>query len=281
MVNVVNIGGNAFFIFVLRIGVTGAALSTLISRTCAAAVLLGMLIANPRSPVSLSGLWKIGLRRSMIRNILNVGIPSGVESSMFQIGRLATQRIFTLFGTAAIAANAVTGVINSISFMPGSAYGIALLTVVGQCVGAGDYGEAKKQAAKILKLSYLTLFIMSGLIFIFAGPLTGLFGLSPEARGMAKTFLQVHCFFMITFWTLSFALPNALRAAGDARFVMIAATVSMWTVRVCGAYLLVFPCKIGPLGVWLAMGGDFICRGACYLTRWLGGKWQGKRVIQE
>jgi Na+-driven multidrug efflux pump len=217
----------------------------------------------------------------MIRNILNVGIPSGLESSMFQIGRLLTQRIFTSFGTRAFAANAIASVVNSFSFMPGMAYGMALITIVGQCVGAGDYGAAKKQTARIMKISYLTLFIISGLIYIFMEPLIGLFSLSPEAHSMAKSFLRVHCISMALGWPLSFGLPNALRAAGDARYVMIVAVVSMWTVRVSAAYLLVYPLGVGPLGVWLAMGADFVVRGTCYLTRWRRGAWQTKRVIDD
>jgi putative MATE family efflux protein len=281
VVNVLNIGGNAFFIFGLKIGVAGAALSTLISRTAAAVILMVMLILNRRDPISLAGLSKIKISGKMTRHILDVGIPSGLESSMFQIGRLLTQRIFTTFGTAAIAGNAIAGVINSISFMPGMAYGMVLLTVVGQCVGAGDYGAAKKNTVKIMKMSYLTLFVMNLLIYVFMEPLISLFSLSGEAHNYAKQFLRVHCIFMTLSWAMGFALPNALRAAGDARFVMIAATVSMWTVRVSAAYLLCYVLGAGPLGVWLAMGGDFVCRGTCYLVRWRGGKWQNKKVIDD
>jgi putative MATE family efflux protein len=281
LVNILNIGGNAFFILGLRIGVAGAALSTLISRTAAAVILLTMLILNRRDPISLSGIFKFKYVRSMVHNILNVGIPSGLESSMFQIGRLLTQRIFPTFGTAAIAGNAIASVINSFSFMPGTAFGIALLTVVGQCVGAGDYQSAKKNTAKIMKFSYLTIFVMNLGIYIFMEPLISLFSLSGEAHRMAKLFLQVHCVSMVLGWSMSFGLPNALRAAGDARYVMIVATVSMWIVRVSAAYLLSYVFKVGPLGVWLAMGGDFLCRGTCYLVRWLGGKWQEKRVIED
>jgi putative MATE family efflux protein len=279
LVNVVNIGGNVFFIYGLRIGVAGAALSTLLSRSIAAFVSLGLLVRNRAAPVSLSGILKVRLVRPMIRNILNVGIPSGLESSMFQIGRLLTQRIFTSFGTWAFAANAIASVINSFSFMPGMAYGMALLTIVGQCVGAGDYAAAKKQTARIIKISYVTLVIISALIYIFLEPLISLFSLSPEAHEAAKSFLRIHCISMAAGWPLSFGLPNALRAAGDARYVMIVATVSMWSVRVSAAYLFVYPLGIGPLGVWLAMGADFAVRGTCYLSRWLRGTWQTKRVI--
>jgi putative MATE family efflux protein len=280
LVNVLNIGGNAVFIFVLRIGVVGAALSTLISRTAAAAALITLLVVNKTSPISLAGLHRVTVLPRMIRSIMNVGIPSGLESSMFQIGRLATQRIFTTFGTAAIAANAIASVINSFSFMPGQAYGFALLTVVGQCVGAGDYVQAKSQTAKIIKATYVTLFIICAGIYLFMDPLVGLFNLNPSSQEMAKAYLRIHCISMAIGWPCSFALPNALRAAGDSRFVMWAATISMWVVRVSGAYLLTYTLGFGPLGVWLGMGADFICRGTCYLTRWHGGKWQKMKVIE-
>jgi len=281
LVNILNIAGNAFLIYGLKIGVAGAALSTLMCRMIVALITTYMLNRSVGSPISLSGLFDFRIVRSMIRNILNVGVPSGLESSMFQIGRLLTQRIFTFFGTVAIAANAVTSVINSFSFMTGNAYGIALLTIVGQCIGAKDTAQAKKQTLKIMKLSYITMFVVSIFVFVCATPLIGMFKLSPEARSMARTFLHVHCISMAVGWPVSFALPNALRAAGDARFVMIAATISMWTVRVIAAYLFTFTLGIGPLGVWLAMGADFLVRGAFYCSRWLGGKWQEKNVITE
>jgi putative MATE family efflux protein len=280
LVNVVKIGIGVIFIYGLKMGVAGAALSTLIGRSLAAFILSFMLIHNKRGQVSLKGLFKIQLVRPTLRSIFNVGIPSGLESSMFQVGRLLTQRIFTGFGTAAMAANAVASVINSFSFMPGMAYGMALLTVVGQCVGAGDYKAAKHYTAKILKLAFLTMFVMNLGIYIFMDSLVSIFNLNPESHQMAKYFLRVHCISMVIGWVFSFALPNALRAAGDARYVMIVATISMWTVRVSAAYLLTF-LGVGPISVWLAMGGDFIVRGSCYLFRWRRGSWQNKKVLSD
>jgi putative MATE family efflux protein len=280
VVNIVNIGGNAFFIFVLKIGVVGVAISTLLSRTAAAVILASLLIVKRRYPISLAGLHRIKFVRSMARSILNVGIPSGLESSMFQIGRLLTQRIFTTFGTAAMAANAIASVVNSFSFMPGMAFGMALLTIVGQCVGAGDYAAARRYTAKIMKLTYVTIFVISCLVFIFMDPLVGIFNLSSGAHDLAMSFLKVHCISMAIGWAMSFALPNAPRAAGDARYVMLAASISMWTVRVSAAYLITYVFGLGPVGVWIAMGGDFIVRGTCYFLRWLSGKWQGKKVIE-
>ena len=281
LANALSIGGNVIFIFGLGIGVLGAALSTLISRIIAAAIAGAMLYRNDKSHVSLSGLFNVRIVSSMMKNIFNVGIPGALESSMFMIGKLLTQRIFVAFGRSAMAANAIAGVINSLSFMPGSAFGIAIMVVVGQCVGAGDYTAAKKQAAKILKLAHVFLFGMSTLTFIFMEQLVSLFNLSPEAHELAMSFLRIHCISMALGWSMSFILPSALRAAGDARYVMIIAIISMWTVRVSAAYFFVFALGLGPLGVWIAMGADFAVRGVSYFLRWIRGKWQEKRVITD
>jgi putative MATE family efflux protein len=281
MVNVINIGGNAIFLFVFKLGVMGVALSTLISRAAAACVLVTLLVRNRRYPITLAGISKPKFVPPMVRNILNIGIPSGLESSMFQLGRLLTQRIFTVFGTTAIAANAIASVINSFSFMPGTAFGMALLTVVGQCIGAQDYEAAKKYTKKIMIYAYICIFTMSSLIFIFIEPVVSFFNLSGEAHDLVKVFLRIHCISMALGWALSFAMPNALRAAGDARYVMIIATISMWTIRVSCSYLFTFTFKMGPLGVWLAMGGDFMFRGCAYLHRWVQGKWREKKVIED
>jgi Na+-driven multidrug efflux pump len=163
--------------------------------------------------------------------------------------------------------------------MPGQAYSFALITIVGQCMGAADINAAKVNTKKIMKLSYATLFILNLIIYIFMDNLISLFNLSGEAHNYAVLFLRVHCISMTIGWAPSFAMPNALRAAGDAKYVMWVAAISMWTVRVLAAYLLSFVFKVGPLGVWLGMGLDFLVRGTCYCTRWAGGKWQSKHVL--
>jgi putative MATE family efflux protein len=281
LVNIMNIGGNAILIYGFHLGAAGAALSTLLSRVAAAFILTAMLMSGTKKPICLAGLFRIKLEPSLIRSILNVGIPSGLESSMFQFGRLLVTRIFTVFGTAAIAANAITSVINSICFMPGMAYCMALLTIVGQCVGAGNYPGARRYTIKIIKICYVSLTTLSMINFIFMEPIVSLFHLRPEAHEMAKSFLTVHCITLALCWPLSFAVPSALRAAGDARFCMGVAIISMWFVRVSAAYLLAYPLGLGPIGVWIAMGGDFILRSVCYTLRWRGNKWQTKRVIGE
>jgi putative MATE family efflux protein len=283
LVNLINIGGNALLIYVCRLGVAGAALATLVSRIVAALTLTSMLMTPGASvrfrTVSLRGLFKVSLAPPVIKSILRVGIPSGVESSMFQIGKVLVSRIFPAFGTTAIAANAAATALAAFSFMSAQACALAILTVVGRCIGAGDYGGAKRNNRKLMLVSYGTVLFLSLITVIFLDSVAGFFRLSPESHAMAKRFLLCHSIVAPLFWPASFTLPNALRAAGDTRYVMITASVSMWLVRVCGAYLMAYPLGFGPIGVWYAMFADWTLRTACYVFRWRGERWKEKRVI--
>jgi len=279
LVNIINIGGNALFIYGMGLGVAGAALSTLIGRMIAAAVLTYLLMQDWLNIINLKGITKIKFEPDMIKRIFNIGIPSGLETSMFQIGKILITRIFTAFGTAAIAANAVGATINSIAFMPGSGFGMGLMIIAGQCIGAGDYEGVRQQTKKILKLSYMTYFLINIHILIFMNQIIGLFNLSAEAHQMCVVFLRIHCITSTLFWCPSFVLPNVLKAAGDARYIMIVAASTMWIVRVCSAYLMAFPMGLGPKAVYIAMGADFLFRGIFFTTRYLNGRWKEKRVI--
>ncbi|MDR1352690.1 MAG: MATE family efflux transporter [Treponema sp.] len=279
LVNAINIGGNAVFIFGFNWGVAGAGLATLICRITAAAVLTVMLIQSRNSAISLSGIFNIQIRAGMVRSILKVGIPSCLENSMFQIGKIMASRIFTSFGTAAIAANAIAAVINSFTFMPAQAFGMAMLTVVGQCVGAGDYSAAKRNAGKLMKSSYGSVFLLSVLTALLMNPVLNAFGLTEEAARIAVILLWIHIISTPVSWPASFILPNALRAAGDARYCMISAGISMWAVRVLFSYILAYPFGMGPPGVWIAMVLDWCFRAVCYVLRFRSGKWKEKRVI--
>jgi len=279
LLNIFTIGGNALFIYVLKLGVAGAAITTLIGRIVTAVILIRLLMKDKTRSINLYGITKIKLAPDMIKRILNIGIPSGLEASMFQVGKILVTRIFTVFGTAAIAANAVGATINSIAFMPGSGFGMGLLIVVGQCIGAADYLAAKRFTKKIMILSYITYLIININIFIFMNQIISIFNLSAEAHGYCATFLRIHCVTSTLFWCPSFVLPNALKAAGDAKYVMIVAVSTMWFVRVCLAFVLAYPLGLGPAAVYIAMGADFLFRGIFFTKRWLSNKWIEKKVI--
>jgi len=279
IVNIINVGGNALFIYVMKLGVGGAALSTLISRVIAAVFLISLLMRSWSQIINLKGITKVKLEPAMIKRILNVGIPSGLETSMFQVGKILITRIFTTFGTVAIAANAVSATINSIAFMPGSGYGMGLLIIAGQCIGAGDYAGAKRYTKKVMIIAYITYLFININVVLFMNQIVGVFNLSEEARRLCVIFLRIHCVTSTLFWCPSFVLPNSLKAAGDARYVMIVAASTMWLVRVCSAYLMAFPLGLGPMAVTIAMGADFLFRGIFFTWRWRNGRWMGKRVI--
>lgn len=276
---VIKVAGNFLFINGMGLGVAGAALSSFFGRGVAAFLLVYFLLGKRQQVVTLNGIMNIKPEPAMIKRILNIGVPSGLETCMFQIGKILVTRIFTAFGTAAIAANAVSATINSIGFMPGSGYGIGLLIIAGQFIGAGDYESAKRYTRKILIMSYLTYFFININIFIFSDAIIGIFNLSPEAHALCKTFIRIHCVMSALFWCLSFVLPNTLKASGDVRYVMIIAACTMWIVRVCSAYILAFPLGLGPVAVPIAMGADFIFRSIFFTARYLRGRWMQKRVI--
>jgi putative MATE family efflux protein len=281
LVNLVNLAGNAILIYGFHMGVAGAAIATLVSRAIAAIVLLSLLKFRAPESISIAGLSKVRLEIPMIRSILNVGIPSALENSVFQIGKILVSRIFTFYGTDAIAANAIASIFITFVVLPGQAAALAMLSIVGQCVGAKAYDDARYLTAKLMKFTHLGIFILGLTIIIFMNPLIGIFSLSEGAMSLAKKYFFIHTLFSPFTWPLSFTLPNALRAAGDVRYSMVVAIITMWTIRVSASYLLSYTLGFGSMGVWYAMVTDWAVRGTFYVIRWKSNKWQSKMVIRN
>ena len=278
LMNGINIVGNAILIYGFNMGVAGAATATLFARILAA-VLMMVLLRNPRYVLSVRDLHKIRIRFDMIRSILRVGVPNGVENSLFQVGKILVSSLIATFGTSAIAANAVANSLCSIAVIPGSALGLAMITVVGQCVGAGDYQQTRHYAGVLMKLSYLAMFITNLLTTVLAGPLVGFYNLSGTTAVMAQHLVIIHSGMAIIFWPASFTLPNALRAAGDAKFTMVVSMLSMWIFRIGFSFLLGQALNMGVEGVWWAMIIDWVARVTCFVLRFKGTRWQEKRLI--
>ena len=276
--NVVHIGCNSIMIYVFHWGVAGAGIASLLSRTLSAYVMY-RLIDSRHYPVwiELSKKWRY--MPDMVRRILNIGIPSGLENGMFHIGRLMTLGIVAGFGTAAIAGNAIASSISNMVMVPGSAIGLAMITVVGQCMGAGEDGQAGKNVVRMMLMTYAAKVVLSAGLLLFAGRLVGLFGLEPAAAELARDLLYSLAIAQVLFWPTSFPLGHALRATGDVRFTMIVSVVSMWAFRVVLSYVLAVQVGLGAIGVWYAMYIDWIARTAAFLIRWRSGRWRSIRVI--
>ena len=277
--NLFNLMMNAIFIYYLRWGVSGAGAASLISRTLGTMLLLFILwhFRSAVSPVFSRG-WR--LDGILIRKILHVGVPAGIEGAIFHIGKLLVQGAVTSCGTTAIAANAVALTITEFLHMPGAGIGLGLITVVGQCVGAREYNQAKRYTRQLVGLAYATMGILNILAFIFAPNIMQLYGIASSTAVTASTILRWHsvvCFFL---WPMGFTMVHALRAAGDVRFPMVLSIASMWVFRVGCSYLLLalFP-RWGVLNVWFAMFLDWLCRATIYFWRYRSNLWIKKRVI--
>ena len=278
LMNLINIAGNAILIYGFNWSVAGAGTATLLSRIVAAICML-VLIRNKENLIYVDKMFRFEFYPDMIRKILSIGVPNGLENGMFQIGKLIIQNLVTTFGTAAIAANAIANSVSSFANIPGAAIGLGLITVVGQCVGAQDYRHAVIYTKRLVTAAYLSMGVLNILLFLFAGPTVGIFNLSAEATASASRIIQYFAVFDAVVWPMSFTLPNALRAAGDARFTMATSMVSMWVFRIGFSYLLGSYFGLGLLGTWFAMFIDWTVRSIIFMIRFAGGKWKNQKVI--
>ena len=279
VMNVVNIGGNAVLIYGFKMGVMGAALASLVSRAIACFAVL-YLLQKPDCPLRVDGLRALAPKARLIRQILRVGIPAGIENGMFQIGKLSVSSLTSTLGTAAIAANAVANTTTTFLNIPANAVGMAALTVVGQCLGAGEKEQAVYYSRRLMLTAYCGAWVMNLSAFFFANRFAvSLFNLSPEAQAMALDIMVWFNIVSLFVWPSSFTLPNILRAAGDARFTMAVSILSMWVFRVGFCYLWVLKMGGGLLSIWMGMYLDWAFRSICFMVRFVRGKWLEQKVI--
>ena len=278
IMNLINVSGNAILIFGLGCGVEGVAIPTLVSRIFAAAAIY-ILLRNPNLQIHISKKPVLKPKWGYIKNILKIGIPNGVENSMFQLGKLILLSMIATFGTSAIAANAVGNAIAMVGCLSGMAMNLAVVPVISRCVGAGDYQQARFYTHKLMKWTYAAMFIGSITVWLCLPLLLKIYGLSDETAKMAFEILTVNCFSAICIWPLSFTLPNILRAAGDVNFTMIVCVVSMWIFRIFCAYALGVWMGMGLMGTWVAMIIDWAVRTVFFVARYKSGNWRKGAVV--
>ena len=278
VMNVINIGGNAVLIFGLKMGVLGAALATLTARIVSALVMV-VLLSRKDNPLCIATPGCMKPQRDVIGKILKIGIPSGVENGMFQIGKLLVSSLTATFGTAAIAANAVANSVAGFANIPGIAIGLAIVTVIGRCIGAGEKEQAKYYSKRLLGLAYAGMVLADLALFVLVKPIIACFALSAEAARIATQLLVSFAICAALIWPLSFTLPNVLRAAGDAKYTMEVSVFSMWVFRVASSYFFAGTMGLGVLGVWIGMYVDWAFRTLLFVIRYRRGRWLEKRVV--
>ena len=275
--NILNVAGNALFIFGFRLGVFGAALATLLSRLFSAVVLLALLTGKNQE-IRVAQYLRIRPDFGKIRRILAMGIPNGIENSMFQFGKLAIQSSVSILGTTAIAAQAMTNIFENVNGIAGCGIGIGLMTVVGQCLGAGRKDEAVYYTKKMIGWGYVVIFTSCLFTYGIARPVVALAGMEKESAALCIYMLGWITIFKPLLWSPSFITAYSLRAAGDVKFSMIVATLTMWLCRVTLATLLIRVVGMGPMGVWIGMFSDWGIRGIIFTIRFMKGKWIHKVV---
>ena len=278
LMNAINLGGNALLIFVFHRGVEGVAIPTLVSRTVACVIMM-FLMNNQKHTLHLYHPFSFKTDWALLKKILYIGVPNGLENSMFQLGKILVLSIVTSFGTASIAANAVSNNVATFAILPGMSVGFAILTVGAQCVGAGDYEQVRYYTKKLMKIVYVSLFAANILVVLAVPYIIKIYGLSAEASQYAHKILIYHSICAVTIWPLSFSLPNTLRAAADVTYTMILSIISMWIFRIGFSVVLGVYCHMGVFGVWVAMTIDWLFRAVCFSIRYLRGKWKHAALV--
>lgn len=278
LMNAINLGGNALLIFVFHRGVEGVAIPTLVSRTVACVIMM-FLMNNQKHTLHLFHPFSFKTDWALLKKILYIGVPNGLENSMFQLGKILVLSIVTSFGTASIAANAVSNNVATFAVLPGMSVGFAILTVGAQCVGAGDYEQVRYYTKKLMKIVYVSLFAANILVVLAVPYIIKIYGLSAEASQYAHKILIYHSICAVTIWPLSFSLPNTLRAAADVTYTMILSIISMWIFRIGFSVVLGVYCHMGVFGVWVAMTIDWLFRAVCFSIRYLRGKWKHAALV--
>lgn len=278
LMNVVNVAGNVVGIFVFRGGVMGVAIPTLLSRMIGA---IAMTVLAFRKENLLYIEWKNILcwKYDTMRRILKIGVPNGVENGLFALGRVLVTSIIALFGTTQIAANGVANSIDGIAIIVVNSINLAMVTVVGQCVGAKAYEEAKKYIKELMMVSYVSTTVIGTVVCIALPIIHNFYNLSEEVWHLSCILIVMHNVMAELLHPTSFNLSNALRAAGDVKYTMYVGILSMIIFRFGVAIMCGIVFQMGILGVWMAMGMDWLGRTVAFLLRYRSGKWKEYRAI--
>ncbi|MCI8645693.1 MAG: MATE family efflux transporter [Firmicutes bacterium] len=275
LMNGINLVGIAILIFGFHMGVEGAAIPTLTARIVAAVIII-KLLCNEKRLLHLPRPFVFRIDKMLLKRILYIGIPNGLENSMFQLGKILVLSLVSGFGTAAIAANAIGNYVAMFAILPGMAMGYTTITVVSQCVGARDYEQVRYYTKKLIKLCYLFMIGFNAIVLLALPLILQVYGLSELASQYARQILIYHAVCAVLIWPISFTLPNTLRASNDVAMTMFISIVSMWVFRVAFSYLLGIYFHMELFGVWVAMTIDWLVRAICFAVRYRSGKWIGK-----
>ncbi|AZN40787.1 MATE family efflux transporter [Paenibacillus albus] len=278
LMNVINVAGSALLLYGFHMGTEGVAIPTLVSRIVAAAIII-VVVINPDYMLHMKKSLKHKFDWKLIKQILRIGIPFGLENSLFFIGRIIVLSLVSSFGTAAITANAIGGSLAIFQVLPGVAINLGMTAIIARCVGAGDYAQAKYYTRKIMAIVYASQLVFISLIIALLPLIMKVYGLSEETAALTHEIALWHGIIAIILWPFAYTLPVTFRASGDAKYPMAIGILTMFLCRVVLAYLLGVHFHMGVFGTWIAMFADWFVRLVCFTYRYVSGKWMRYRVI--
>ena len=276
--NIINVIGNVIGVFVLKAGVAGVAYPSLIARSFSA-VAISWLCFRERNQVVYRWKWIFRWNGSLMKSILNIAIPNGLENGVFQLVKVALSSIVALFGTYQIAANGVAQSIWSLAALAGVSMGPVFITVIGQCMGNGDTQAAEAYFRKLTRITLLISSVWNLLIFLLTPVFLRLYALEPETKQLVIWLVLIHNLFNAVAFPFSGALSNGLRAAGDVKFTMYVSVISTIAVRLLLSYLLGITLQMGVIGIAIAMVCDWVMRAVIFFWRQKSGRWKAFQVI--
>lgn len=279
LMNIINVVGNAVGIYALHLGVAGVAIPSLISRAVAGFMLYALL-KNPKNTIYIIK-EKFHFEWSVIGKILYIGIPSGIENGIFQLGRVLVVSIIAGFGTVQIAANGVANSLDGMGCIVGQAMNLAMIAVIGRCVGANDEEQVRYYTKKIISMTYLYTAIVNSIILICLPWILKIYNLGEETTHLSYILVMIHDGIAIFLWPASFVLPNMLRACNDVRFTMVLSIFSMFCFRIGFSYIIGVNMGYGAIGVWIAMVMDWIFRVICFVARYVSGRWKKTAGLEK
>lgn len=271
VMNIINVAGNAIGIFVFHAGVYGVAIPTLLSRIVGA-LMLCYSMRHTGGKIRLDFRHENKLNMKMIAQICGFGVPMGMENALFQLGKVMLASLVSTLGTSAVAAYAVANKIVNFTYIPGIAIGMGVPAIVGQCVGAGEYKQAKQNAYRLIGIQYSILLPMLVVLIVFAPQITSWFNLSPEALDLSVKMEYINNF-MMWIHPFAFMILNVFRAASDVRFPMVVSVLTMFIFRIGLSYLFILGYDMGVVGVYYAMVIDWVVRAIIYGIRFFTDKW--------
>lgn len=278
-VNILNAIGNAILIYGFDMGVSGAAISTSFSRLVYC--VLGILtLKNREAPVFLENLRKIRFKKDMLKKVLRIGVGNGIEGGLTQLGSILLSMMLSSLGAASVAVYSIACKLCSIGWALLSALDVVLMTVAGQCIGAGEREQAKMYVKKFMRYAAIAVMGFFSFILLFRNYAVLIYDLDENMLAeCAKQMAYAAIITMLTFYARAVIPFAAFRAAGDTRYSVISGITGMFAGRVLFGYIFAIVLDMGVLGMWIGMGmNHLICALSAHI-RLKNGRWLEKKVI--